>query len=488
MMGAPRVATRLKHVLDKTIGEFVSSLRKADLQVSPAETLDAVAAVDFIGVRDRVLLKNSLSIILAKTVEEKALFDICFERFFSFEHFHARMPPPVWPDPAGPDSDSAELPQDGMASVDAEAPRRRRRRAPLLAHHTSRLGHLLLEGDQAALSLAMAQAGREVHLDQIKTLRERGVFAKRILLHMGVKALEREILRLRQDESERTQQTATFLHDAKLYLTNQVRDFVEQQYLLLVDGTGTRFIRDAVTSTKLTNMQRYYFDHIRDAVRKIAHRLAKKHAKRRKVFNRGQLDVRKTLRSNLAYDGKLFDVRWKQIKLERPKVFAICDVSGSVKNVSRFLLTFLYSLNEVLPKVRSFAFSNELGEVSDLFARYPVDKAIDMALDDYGKGSTDYGRAFRDFKEICFSELDSKSTVIILGDARNNYYEPETDVIRDIFNRTKQVIWLNPEPRDRWDVGDAEMKSFLPYCTYADVCNSLQDLERMVSKVLKSAR
>jgi len=470
--------------LDKTIGEFVSALRKADLSVSPAETLDAFAALEIIGFQDRILLKNSLSIILAKTPEEKMLFDTCFDRFFSQFGQTQR--------------ESADL-NDGMqqaafnvSGMEGDDPlqksRRKRKHTDPLAHHASRLGHMLLEGDQTGLSIAMSEAAKAVHLDQIKSLRERSLYSRRILLHMGFTQLNAEIDRLQRENGERAHNTVIYLKEGRAYLTEQVRDFVEQQYLLLVDGTGHRFISEAVTSTKLTNMQHYYFDHIREAVRKLAHQLAKKHAKRRKVTNRGTLDVRKTIRNNQAYDGTLFDVRWKQIKLERPKVFAICDVSGSVKNVSRFLLTFLYSLNEVLPKVRSFAFSNELGEVTELFKRYSLDEAIDMSLDDYGKGTTDYGQAFLDFKDIAIGDLDLRSTVIILGDGRNNYYAPQVETLKEIAQKCKQVIWLNPESRDRWNTGDAEMKKFAACCTYTDVCNSLKDLERIVGRVLKNSR
>lgn len=472
--------------MDKTISEFVSALRKADLSVSTAETLDAFAALDIIGFEDRILLKNSLSIILAKTPEEKRVFDTCFDRFFSFAQFGQTRQEP------GDSDDGMQQPAFAMSGLEGDDPRRkgkrRRKNTGALAHHSSRLGHMLLEGDQAGLSIAMNEAAKAVSLNQIKSLRERSIYSRRILLHMGISQLNAEIGRLQKEDSERAHTTALYLSDGKAYLTEQVRDFVEQQYMLLVDGTGTRFISEAVTSTKLTNMQRYYFDHIRDAVRKLAHQLAKKHAKRRKVTNRGTLDVRKTIRNNLAYDGALFDVRWKQIKLERPKVFAICDVSGSVKNVSRFLLTFLYSLNEVLPKVRSFAFSNELGEVTTLFERYALDEAIDMSLDDYGKGTTDYGQAFLDFKEIAMGDLDSRSTILILGDGRNNYYDPRVETLKEISQKSKQVIWLNPESRDRWDTGDAEMKKFAACCTYTDVCNSLKDLERIVGRVLQTSR
>ncbi|MCB1693179.1 MAG: VWA domain-containing protein [Pseudomonadales bacterium] len=475
--------------MEKTLGDFVVALRKADLEVSPAETLDAMYALELIGLEDRRLLRDTLSIILAKTPEEKAQFNVCFERFFSFRAFQQTGKQP-WQASTGPETGGSGLPSEEHAEETAEerSSRGKRRRDRASAHHNSRLGHLLLTGEEAELALLMTNAAKAVKLENIKTLRERSLYAKRILVHMSMPLLEAEIDRLNHQEDDRSKTTAAMLAQARNYLTEQVRDFVESQYLLIVDGTGDRFLADAVSQTKLTNMQVYYFDHIRQAVRKLANQLAKRHAKRKKLTNRGHLDVRKTLRKNLQFDGMLFDIQWKQIRLERPKVFVLCDVSGSVKNVSRFLLTFLYSLNEVLPKVRAFAFSNDLGEVTELFDRYGLDEAIEMSLDDYGKGSTDYGRAFNRFKEIALSDVDNRSTVIILGDGRNNYFATGSDALKQISGRARQVIWLNPEPRDRWREGDAEMKAYLPHCDHAEVCNSLDDLERMVSRVLRSAQ
>lgn len=473
--------------MDKTLGAFVSALRKADLEVSPAETLDAMAALDIIGLEDKRLLHDSLSIVLAKTPEEKETFDICFDRFFSFRQFDAK---PGFLDSKPPSPATGE----GFAFSGDQQPRgeaqkrsgKRRRRTQ--AHHNSRLGHLLIEGDQTELSVAMSRAAAEVRLDQMKTLRERSLYARRIMVHMGLNQLDAEIGRLGQQEDETSRQTAAMLAEARIYLQEQVRDFVEEQYLLMVDGSGNRFLREAVTQTKLTNMQVYYFDHIREAVRKLAHQLAKRHNRKRKIYNRGQLDIRKTMRRNMGYDNTPFEIQWKQIKVEKPKVFVICDVSGSVRNVARFLLTFLYSLNEVLPRVRAFVFSNELGEVTDLLKRYPLEEAIEMSMNDYGKGSTDYGNAFKTFKELCLNDVDNRSTVIILGDSRNNYFDTGADSLKEISRKCRQVMWLNPESRIMWEEGDAEMKTFLPFVHYAEVCNSLKDLERLVGRILRAAR
>ena len=112
----------------------------------------------------------------------------------------------------------------------------------------------------------------------------------------------------------------------------------------------------------------------------------------------------------MQYDGVFFDLKWKSVKVDRPKVMCICDVSGSVSNYSRFLLMFLYSLAEIIPKVRSFAFSSDLGEVTQLFQNSNLEDAMAKTMRDYGNGSTDYGQMLLDFKRTCMDDVDNKTT------------------------------------------------------------------------------
>ena len=169
-------------------------------------------------------------------------------------------------------------------------------------------------------------------------------------------------------------------------------------------------------------------------------------------------------------------------------MFVLCDVSGSVAQVARFLLLFLYELADVLPNVRSFAFSSTLGEVTDTFSRKAGEDAVEEALFVWGKGTTDYGRAFRDFRELCGRDLDRRSTVVVLGDGRNNYFDPNAKLLKEISNRVKQVFWLNPETRDRWADGDSEMRHYAPYCLQVKTCNRIDHIESFADRLLTAAR
>jgi len=333
----------------------------------------------------------------------------------------------------------------------------------------------------------MAEAGRAVEVNQIVVFTQKGLYTRKIMDQMGLKALQEEITERQEAADRGEQRLAGKLKRARDQLRDQVRDYVEKQFFLHADEHGKQLREELLKKVKLSNLEKRNHKDVQEIVFKMAKKLVSIHSKRRKTHKRGQLDIRKTLRHNMQYDGVFFDLKWKSVKVDRPKVMCICDVSGSVSNYSRFLLMFLYSLAEIIPKVRSFAFSSDLGEVTRLFQSSNLEDAMAKTMRDYGNGSTDYGQMLEDFKRNCMDDVDNKTTIIVLGDARNNHGDPKAEILREMYEKSKRVIWLNPEPRSNWLVGDAEMKKYGPNCHQTEVCNSLTHLERVVSNLLKYA-
>ena len=222
-------------------------------------------------------------------------------------------------------------------------------------------------------------------------------------------------------------------------------------------------------------------------VRKAAKRLASMHSRRRRITKRGLLDVRRTIAANAAYDGFLFHTKWKTTRVERPKVMVICDVSGSVSRVAKFLLLFLYSLQDVLPKVRSFVFSSDMAEVTSLFEQESLEESLTQVIDQWGNKPTDYGKALRDFRDMSLRDIDHRTTVIMLGDARNNNLNGNTEIWQEVYRRSQRVLWLNPEREFSWDTGDSIMSKYAPYCSQVETCNTLSDLNRILGSMLKRA-
>ena len=494
--------------MDRTLTNFIRALRNSDVRISTAETLDALSVVELVGYEDRGALKRALWLALPKTADEKAAFDACFEQFFAYHEVQGQRAPDPGADGETEDGDESGEGGEGSDGAGGSEQRggkggkKKKGKASVnslkddepeevlgpgaMSEATSPLGQLLMHDSKVELSVATAEAGEAIGIRDIQVFTQKGLYTRRIMEQMGLAELNREITDLRDSRRIPDRRLGQELRGRREWLREQVRDYVEKQFLLHADATGHRLREELLRKVKLSNVEQRNFRLIQEVVYKMAKKLAALHSRRKKVFKRGQLNVPRTLRHNMAYDGAIFDLHWKSVKIDRPKVFAICDVSGSVANYARFMLMFLYSLEEVMPKVRSFAFSSDLAEVTDLFEHNKIEDAIAKTIRDYAGGSTDYGQALVDFKKLCLDEIDNRTTIIILGDARNNYGNPRTDIMKELYDRCKRLIWLNPEPRNSWFVGDSEMRKYLAYSHQADECNSLAHLERVVGNLLRT--
>ena len=309
---------------------------------------------------------------------------------------------------------------------------------------------------------------------------------------MGLRDLERLITSLRpsgQDNGDNYANAADLanrLEQGRRYLLEQARSYVERQYELYAKANGEALREEFLMETKMSNLEHRDFDRMHKIVRRMAKKLASRYARQRRHTKRGQLDIRRTLRRNMPHDGIPFEVFWKQTKIERPKIHVICDVSKSVAAAARFLLLFLYSMHEVIAQLEAFAFSDRLISVGDILKNNDVEQAIPEIMNAIGFRSTDYGQALLDYEEGFMDDLDRHTTIIILGDGRSNFTDPRIDIMRRLHDRSRSVIWLNPEPGTFWGTGDSEMPRYRPFCHIAKTCNTVMHLERVIDDILKS--
>ncbi|MGE0384631.1 MAG: VWA domain-containing protein [Gammaproteobacteria bacterium] len=462
--------------MTQVLSNFIRALRAADVRVSTAESIDAAAVLEIVGFDDRTLVRDALSQALAKSIDDKQRFDECFERYFRFEDVQSTRS------------------RDGEAAQDDEgtAPMRAAEEGSAAGTGSAAGGgsgeslvSILERGDDAALQQRIAAAAVQVQLANIRFFTQRGIYLRRILEHIGLQELEDAIDALSRRRADAAR--AARLEELRARLIEQVGGVVERQMLMYTANAGQRLREEILQKTALTRLEHRDFRVMQALIRKLAKRLVALHSRRRHVARRGKLDVRHTIRRNIEYDGLLFETVWKKVRVDRPKVIAVCDVSGSVAKVARFLLLFLYSVTEVIPKVRAFAFSGRLGEVTDLFARSDVEEAIERTLHDWGHGSTDYGAAFAELERLAGDEVDHRTTVLILGDARSNYGDPGDAALRRIHERARRVIWLNPEPRTLWNYGDSVMRKLGASCDRVEACRSVTHLERIVSEIARTA-
>ncbi len=450
---------------------LLRAARGAGVRISVAEAIDGFHVADAVGFADRTLLRDSLSLTLAKTVEEKQLFERTFDRYFSRDAVSSTAAPTP-PDAEAPDAAGEAGSGPGGEGGGTGAGQ-------------GGLSRMMLANEQAQLTAAMERAGEAVGVSNITLFTQTNLYARRILEQMGLRALEREIEQARGVENYGL---ADRLDQARGELIGQARAFVERQLELFAAG-ATRELRERVLrAARLSDLDRRDFVRMRALVRDLAKKLASRYGRNRKRDRKGVLDTRRTMRRNMAFDGIPFRTVWKRETIDKPRVMAICDVSGSVSSVSRFLLMFLYCLTDVMSDIRSFAFSSNLVEVSGIMRNEETEEAITQVLEKIGFGSTNYGLSLADFETVAMGDLDRKTTVIILGDARGNRTEPRTDLMKALFDRAGRVIWLNPEGRPSWGTGDSDMLKYLPYCHQATVCNTIGTLERVVTDLIKDTR
>lgn len=463
--------------MDRKLAEFVTVLRRHGLGVSPPEVADAARAISLVGYGARDRFREALGATLAKSQPDRVLFEHCFDTFFRIDGPAAGAGSAASA-PAAAGSADDMLPGQGQAggggsgSGGGEA-------TPGVP--PSGLGADLLAADDSALALRLAQAAADSRLASMRVLTQKGLFGRRMLLAMGLDDLERELAELDGSVMPQARRRAALLRERLLRLRVRVRDAVERSYRLLRDQDRDALLRD--TDFALLRES----DDVRTVVRRMARRLVNRHRRRERQAARGQLDVRATLRRNLAHDGVLMDPAWKRIRRDRPRVLAVCDISRSVSQQARFLLLVLYSLQEVIPRLRTFVFTNTLHEVTDLFARQTVEAALDEVMARHGLGSTDYGRALAQLDEQAGSAIDRRTTLVFLGDARNNRGEARLDLLQRFHARARQLVWLNPEDRGRWGSGDSEMLRYATACSQACCCRNLADLERIVDRLLRRA-
>ncbi len=226
---------------------------------------------------------------------------------------------------------------------------------------------------------------------------------------------------------------------------------------------------------------------MRSVVRRLAERLKARLSRRRKVRRRGQLNVRRTLRRNLSTGGELYKLVFRSRRLERPEIVVLCDVSDSVRNVSRLMLQFVYTLQELYARVRSFVFVSDVGEVTHLFKKTDVNSAVDLAT--AGKvinlaANSNYGHALKLFHSAYLGSITRRTTFILIGDGRTNYNPPHAYVLGEIQRKSKRLVWLCPEEKHSWGFGDSEMPLYARYCHRVESVRSLDDLARVAAELM----
>ena len=471
--------------MQNRILEFTNILRRAGIRVSTAEALDAFRALEAVSIGDREIFRGALGATMVKRAADVSTFNELFDLFWSGFYHSLRK---------SFDQASAGLSErmdyEALLRQIAERLQTPEGESPL----PSDLARAMLTRDLGQLESLIRSAAEEAGIGRIENFLQVGFFSRRTLEGLGAERAAgelRELLdRLRAagmppDEMEAQGSLIDGLMDA---IRNSVRNFTERQIQQRNHDYMEKFRQETLLEKSFYHLTEDEIRKMREVVDRLAQKIKNILTIRRKRMKRGKLDLHQTLRRNMVHGGIPFEMIWKHRKKDRPKLVILCDVSSSVANVSRFMLQFCYSLQEAFTKIRSFIFVAELGEVTHLFKDAEISDSIERALQGGGVVNvytrSNFGNAFHVLTQNYLAAVDKKTTVLVLGDARNNYNDPKAWCLREIHSKAKDVIWLNPENPSAWGFGDSVMNRYTPFVDVAEECRNLRQLSNVIDRLI----
>jgi len=460
--------------MDERLEDFAGLLRQNGLRISPAEVADAARAVLLTGMEDRASFRGALRATLVKRGQDAAVFDRVFELYFS----------------------GIKDLLDGLSGSLLDAIEREKleelspQELEKLVAQMSPLAQALAMGRTDQLARILRQATLSVDFRGLQSPLQRGFYARRLLQAAGAAQADKELQQLLQllqahglDPGElellgkRSSQALQALEEAARRVADHEQKARDPQ-----SRGDQSLLNRSLASLTPDEVQR-----MRAVVRRLAERLKTRLSRRRKARRRGQLSVRRTLRKNLSTGGDPYKLVFRARRPERPEILVLCDVSDSVRNVSRVMLQFVYTLQELYARVRSFVFVSDIGEVTHLFRKTDVSTAVDLAT--AGRvinlaANSNYGHALKLFHSTWLGSVTRRTTVIVIGDGRSNYNPPNAWVLGDLKRKCRRLVWLCPEERHSWGFGDSEMPLFARYCHRVESVRSLDDLARVAAELM----
>lgn len=468
---------------------FIVELRSAGLPVSLTENLDAVEAVKHIPIEDRETFKYALAGTLVKNHSHWRAFETVFEVYFSLRGAEYELVDGEW------ESDDAatqeENQQEGQVQGQGGSQEglTQEQLAEMLFQALAKQDRNLMRtvARQSVQRFAGMEPGRPVGGTYYlyRTLRNLNLeeVLDRLLTNSADSESDLDFLeeRLRKDEYEHR------IEELKREIEAEIRRRLVADRG--VEAMAKTLRKPLPEDVDFMHASREEMVALRRAIWPLTRKLAVRLARKRRHGRKGPLDFRRTVRHSLSYGGVPAEPKFKYPKPSKPEIMVIADISGSVAAFARFTLHLVYALNNQFSKVRSFVFIDGLDEVTEFFenvdditeAIHRVNTEADVIWVD---GHSDYGHAFEIFDERFAKDIGPKTTVIILGDARNNYHASQSWVIKNIEDKARKVFWLNPEPKSYWDTGDSIVGEYSNFCNGTFEVRNLKQLEAFVENLV----
>jgi hypothetical protein len=457
--------------MEKALLDFTGRLRRSGVPVSPAEVLDAGRVFTALGLADRTVFKDGLRSVLVKRGRDIPIFDSLFDLCFAGSPIRGRT--------------------DDEPSFETEGNLARHLQELVVTYQPelSLPGELIMTGQFAALARLIQNSSLGLGLDRMESPLQVNYYLRRFRQQLDLDGVRNQSghfiddLAARGLDLDRAQAMRQYLDRNLERLDEELKRLLREElarnrYLYL-----RRLENEDLAERRLSGLSEVDIMAMRPAVERLARRIKDRLSRRYRHAEAGRFDLKATLRANIGLGGPLPWLRFHSKKPHRPQVVALCDVSNSVRNFSRFMLLFLYTLKEVVARVRSFIFVGDLIEVTELFRRREINEAVALAAAGHGLQyafRTDYGAGFLQFQQDHLACINSRTTVFILGDARSNFFDPNPAALESIAKKARRLVWLNPEPRNNWKLGDSVMETYRRYCTKVVECGNLKQLSEII--------
>ena len=454
---------------------FIDELRAAGVPVSMVEAIDGMRAVEAVEIGDRIALRETLRATLIKNLRHERAFDTAFDVYFSIVPQSLSEPEDFGEFDSQPHSDRSDALEPPPFDIDG-------------------LLDSLLEA-LAGLDEEAIRRGARTAVDELAGM-EPGrpvggtYYLYRTLRRLDLADLEERLISALTDDQDLSDFERRLLREEVEARIERLRQEIEEEIRRRLvadrgrDAVARTLRRPLIEDVDLMHATTSDLHEMEDAIGPLTRKLAARLARRRRM-RAGRLDFRRTMRKSLATGGVPADPQFRHPRPHRPEVWLLCDISGSMATFSRFTLQFTHAMSTHFSKLRSFAFVDTIDEVSDFFGpgvdfgsalRRVTTEAEVVWLD----GHSDYGNSLETFHTRYGRQLTPRTTVIITGDARNNYRPPRDGVLGDIAEASRALIWLNPEPEAYWDTGDSAMFHYAGHCTSVHEVRTLRQLEQLI--------
>jgi len=458
--------------MDDRIVEFVRGLRAAGVRISLAESVDALHAVQALGVENKHLFRESLRTTLIKEADDFTAFNELFPLYFG--------------------SGGSPL-QSAMDDLSPEEQQMLQAALSALSGRIQALMDWLTSGDGPTKE-ELEQLAQQAGANWVDDPRQAHWVTRRMMQQMGMSHLEEQLQQLMQKLQERGMSREAMSKLLGVIEANReaLQEQVAQQVGLQIaqqradrpdDLHGSDLMHKPFQSLSTAEL-----DLLRKEVQRLVTQLRSRAALRRKRGSKGKFDAKSTIRANQRYGGVPMDLRFKKKKL-KPGLVLICDMSRSMYHVTEFVLHLVYELQDQVSKTRSFAFYDNMQEVSHILAFKRGDEAAEAVFaafygDHPGHYATDLGYSLNTFFDNWLDAVSGRTTVVILGDGRNNYNSPRIDLMKQLQRRARRLVWFNPEHPQQWGTGDSDMLEYLPVCDDVFVVRNLAQLSTAVDKLI----